>query len=103
MATNGNTGGGGSRSPRELELALFEKIDTRLDSLVEDVRDVRERVIRIEAQDPSAKISSLETRVRDLENWKSRVAGQVALVVVPIAAGCGVLVKLVLDALTGGG
>lgn len=100
MADNGN-----SSSPRrnpgsrtiQIELAMFEKIDQRLDNLAEDVRDVRERVIRIESQEVSAKLVIVEARVRALEEWKARVAGQIALIVVPIAAVVSVIIKLVID------
>lgn len=100
MADNGN-----SSSPRrnpssrtiQIELAMFEKIDQHLDNLAEDVRDVRERVIRIESQEVSAKLVIVEARVRALEEWKARVAGQIALIVVPIAAVVSVIIKLVID------
>ncbi len=94
MAANNNPP---RSSTRQLELALFEKIDQQLDGIVEDVRDVRERVIRIEAQDPSAKIVALEARVRTLEDWKSKIAGQVAMIVVPLAAAVGGLVEFIIS------
>lgn len=84
----------------ELELALFERIDSRLDNLAEDVRDVRERVIRIESQEVSAKLVLVEQRVRALEEWKARVAGQIALIVVPIAAAVSVAIKIIIDLAT---
>lgn len=89
----------GNQPSRDLELALIEKIDSRLDTLAEDMRDVRERVIRIEAQDVSAKINGLEGRVKLLEEWKARFQGQVALIVVPTAAATGALIKFFMDVL----
>lgn len=82
---------------RELELALFEKIETSLGELHADMRDVRERVIRIEAQDVQGKLTSLELRVSTLEKWQSRVVGQIAIAVIPISAAVGVLIKLAFD------
>ena len=87
---------------RGLQIALFEKIDSRLDELTKALQDVRDRVIRIEAQDPSAKISALDTRVRAIEEWKSRLAGQVALIVVPIAAAVGFIIKVIVDTVAKG-
>lgn len=83
----------------ELQLALIERIDSRLDAVAEDMRDVRERVIRIEAQDVAGKLTIMETRLKTLEEWKARVTGQVALVIVPVAAAVGAAIKLVLDLL----
>lgn len=84
-------------SRRDVELALIEKIDARLENLSEDVRDVRERVIRIEAQDVSGKLSALELRIAHLENWRSKIMGQIALVVIPVTAAVGVFVKVLID------
>lgn len=92
-----NPGAAGRPSTRDLELALFEKIDQRLDAVAEDLRDVRDRVIRIEAQDPSAKVIALENRVRMLEEWKARVAGQVAMIVVPIASIVGIAITVLFN------
>lgn len=88
MATTRQTAG-----PRQAELALIERIDSRLDKLAEDVTDVRERVIRIESQDVTAKLNALEVRTRVLEEWRARVAGQVTLFVIPIAAAVGAVIK----------
>lgn len=87
-------------SRHDLEIAMFEKIDARLDMLAEDMKDVRERVIRIEAQDVTGKVAALEQRVQTLERWQSRITGQVALIIVPISAAIGAIFKLILDLVT---
>lgn len=82
---------------REIEIELFKRLDVRLERLEEKIDDMNEKIIRLDAQDMSPKIKELELRVRHLEEWKSRIAGQVAVVVVPIAAAVGAIIKVVLD------
>lgn len=82
---------------REIEIELFKRLDVRLERIEEKMDDMNEKIIRLDAQDVTPKIKELETRVRALEEWKSRIAGQVAVIVVPIAAGVGAVVKVLFD------
>lgn len=43
---------------------LVDKVDTRFDSFRDDLKDVRERLTRIEAQDQPGKIAALEADLR---------------------------------------
>lgn len=45
---------------------LVEKVDDRFDSFRQDMTDVRDRLMRIEAQDQPAKLKDMENRVKDL-------------------------------------
>lgn len=65
---------------RDIEMRLFEEIGTQLKGVSEsmkdltlEMRDVRERLIRIEAQDQPKKIAELETDVREAFDEITRV------------------------------
>lgn len=49
-----------------------------LEDLSKDVRDVRERVIRIEARETEKDVEALEQRVKALEDSRSQVRGVAA-------------------------
>lgn len=96
---------------REIELELFKRVDARLERIEEkmDVRlsrieekmgEMNERTIRLDAQDVGPKVKELESRVRALEEWKSRVGGQIAVIIVPIAAAVGAFMKVIVDFLS---
>jgi chromosome segregation ATPase len=60
---------------REIEMRLWEEVGTQLKGMTDavkdltrEIRDVRERLVRIETQDQPAKIAALETEVRDLRD-----------------------------------
>lgn len=89
----------GNNRAREIEIELFKRLDTRLERLEEKIDDMNEKIIRLDAQDVTPKLKELETRVRALEEWKSRVMGQVTVIVVPVAAAIGALVKVIFDVL----
>lgn len=65
---------------REIEMRLWEEVGTQLQGvtaamkeLALEMRDVRERLIRIEAQDQPKKLASLEEDLRDAQDEISRV------------------------------
>lgn len=65
---------------REIEMRLWEEVGTQLKGvtlamkdLTLEMRDVRERLIRIEAQDQPKKLAALETDVRDAHDEIARV------------------------------
>jgi chromosome segregation ATPase len=60
---------------REIEMRLWEEVGTQLKGMTDavkdltrEIRDVRERLVRIETQDQPAKIAALETEARDLRD-----------------------------------
>lgn len=85
---------------REIEIELFKRLDVRLERIEEKMDDMNEKIIRLDAQDMAPKVKDLETRVRALEEWKSRIAGQVAMIVIPIAATVGAVVKVLFDVMS---
>lgn len=66
----------------EVEVTLLRDISSRVTDLGKDLKDVRDRVIRIESQDALAKIDRLETflsavtdRVNTLESDRDKRVG----------------------------
>lgn len=86
---------------REIEIELFKRLDIRLERIEEKMDNMNEKIIRLDAQDVSPKVNDLEKRVRKVEEWQSKLNGQIALIVVPVSAAVGVTIKLIADFLAG--
>lgn len=52
---------------------LVDKVDTRFDSFRDDMKDVRDRLTRIEAQDQPAKLAKMEADLKDAAHEIVRV------------------------------
>lgn len=57
---------------------LVDKVDTRFDSFREDMKDVRDRLTRIEAQDQPGKIAKMEADLKDATHEIIRVEKEAA-------------------------
>lgn len=57
---------------------LVDKVDTRFDGFRDDMKDVRDRLTRIEAQDQPQKIASLERDLKAAAREISRVENEAA-------------------------
>jgi chromosome segregation ATPase len=78
---------------REIEVRLFEEIGTQLKGVTDamreltlEMRDVRERLIRIEAQDQPQKIAKLETELRATQDEIGLMSRQFAEALAQLAA-----------------
>jgi len=57
---------------------LVDKVDTRFDSFRDDIKDVRDRLTRIEAQDQPQKLAKLETDLKTAAQEVARVEKEAA-------------------------
>lgn len=83
---------------------VISRLSRILDEMSRELRDVRERVIRIEERDLSARIRQLEEENRGLREWRVEVetkgqmmtaglAALVSIMVSVVSAGLGYLLK----------
>lgn len=77
---DGTTGAPQTDRVREIEMRLWEEVGTQLKGvtdamkdLTHEMRDVRERLIRMEAQDQPAKIAKLEADLREANDEIAQV------------------------------
>jgi hypothetical protein len=57
---------------------LVDKVDTRFDIFRDDMKDVRDRLTRIEAQDQPARLAKLEADLKDATHEVTRVEKEAA-------------------------
>lgn len=82
---DGTSGATPSDRVREIEMRLWEEVGTQLKGVTDalkdmtlEMRDVRERLIRIEAQDQPKKIAALEVELREAFDEIARVEREAA-------------------------